>query len=164
MPDKCHRLSLADGEIDITQHPLFGIAEGNVFQTNSLVEDQGLGLGRVSDRALGTEDAVDTLHRSHTSADGISPLTQVLQRIDEAVEDDQIVDEGRGIDAAITVEDERTAIPQHDRNSSCAQELTHGVRQELTAVHADDRPTILFVGRAETLIDKLLRSEGLDDT
>ena len=128
MPDKCHRLPLTNGEIDVTQHPLFGIAEGDMLQTNSLIEDHGLRLGRVSDRALGTEDAIDTLHRAHTSTDGISPLTQVLQRIDEAVEDDQIVDEGRGIDAAITVKDERTAIPQYNCDGGCTEEFAHGVR------------------------------------
>ena len=39
-----------------------------------------------------------------------------------------------------------------------------GVRQELTAIHTDDRLAVLLVGVTEALIDELLRGEGLDDT
>ena len=65
---------------------------------------------------------------------------------------------------AISIEDERAAIPQHDSDGRCTEEFTHGVRQELTAVHTDDRLAVLLVGVTEALIDELLRGEGLDDT
>ena len=38
------------------------------------------------------------------------------------------------------------------------------MRQELTAIHTDDRLAVLLVGVTEALIDELLRGEGLDDT
>ena len=38
------------------------------------------------------------------------------------------------------------------------------MREELTAVHTDDRLAVLLVGVTETLVDELLRGEGLDDT
>ena len=38
------------------------------------------------------------------------------------------------------------------------------MREELTAVHTDDRLAVLLVGVTEALVDELLRGEGLDDT
>ena len=38
------------------------------------------------------------------------------------------------------------------------------MRQELAAIHTDDRLAILLVGVTETLINELFRGEGLDDT
>ena len=38
------------------------------------------------------------------------------------------------------------------------------MREELAAVHTDDRLAVLLVGVTEALVDELLRGEGLDDT
>ena len=114
MSDQSDGLSLADREVHIPQYPLVGIAEGYVLQSDRILEADGLRLHWVDDGTLGLKDAVDTLHRAHTPTDGVGALTELLQWIDQAVEDHQIVDEGRSRDATLLIEDQRAPIPEDD--------------------------------------------------
>ena len=128
MTDESYGLPLTYREIDITQHPLLGVAEGDVSELDRLVEGHRLGVLRILYRTLGSEDTVYTLHRGHPSADRIEALAELLEWIDEAVEDDEVVDEGRGRDRARLGENQRAPVPEDDDDSDRTEEFAHRVR------------------------------------
>ena len=66
------------------------------------------------------EDCVDALERSHTLLDAVASTRQLLERIDDRVENDQIVDEFGSRDATIAREDEIAPIPKENGDDGSA--------------------------------------------
>ena len=159
-----HRLTLLDGEVHMLDHILGVISERHVAILDTLFHvgqfDRLLG---VLDGVHGRENQIDTLHRSQTLLYRVGRLREVLGRIDDAVKDNQVVDERSRVDAARARENERTAIPQHDTDGAGTQELAHGVRQCLPPVDAVGDAIEYIVFGMEPVDHLVLGIKSLDD-
>ena len=147
-------LALGYDEVDVAQHPLLVVAEGHVAELNLVLQPADVyGVALLADVYLGIEYAVDALHAGQTLGDVVAGARELLERVDDGVEDDEVVDECGA----------RAAKPQHDDYHECAQELAHGVGGLLAYLHAGEVVTVAGVGAVETLVHLLLGAEGLDD-
>ena len=122
-----------------------------------------LGMLRLLDIVLGHEDLIHTLHRGHALGDIVTGLGELLQRVDDAVQDDQVIDERRTGDAGI-VKHLYATEPQDDDDHHRAEELTHRVGHLLTDIHTHDIIAVVAVHLVETTVHLLLCVESLDDT
>ena len=116
----------------------------------------------VPDFYLCLQYLVDTVHGGKTLRDVVACLRELLQRVDDAVEHDEIEDDGRTVDASV-VENENTSKPQYDDDEYGAQELTHRMRHLLTDVYSHDVVAIQSIHFCEGYIHLVLCTEGLDD-
>ena len=66
------------------------------------------------------QNEIDPHHRGQPFLYGVSGFGQIFRRIDNAVKNNQIVNERSGIDTARSRQDERAAIPKDDTNGTCA--------------------------------------------
>ena len=82
------------------------------------------------------KNGIDALERGLSFADAVRCPTEVLGGIDDGIEDDEIIDKGRGIDGSMIGEDEQSAEPEDDSDESGAEELGERVREVITAVDA----------------------------
>ena len=112
---------------------------------------------------FGPEDLVHALHRGEALLDGIDGFAEILSWIDDAVENDEVIDKCRGVDGAVVSEDERSAVPEDDDDRGGAEELAHGVGQLLTAVDAVRGAAEGLILCLEALLDLPLGVERLDD-
>ena len=122
-----------------------------------------LGLGLLLYLHFRLEDLVDAFHRGKTLGDIVAGLGEVLQGVDDAIEDDEVVDEGRAADDGIFGQDERAAKPEHDDDHHRAEKLAHRVGHLLADVHLEDVVAIGVVDLGEARVHLVLRTEGLDD-
>ncbi len=97
-----------------------------------------LGGGPFDGLRTGCKDAVDAVERCHASADGIRGLGEVLGRVDDAIEDNKVINESGGIDTAMVAENESSTIPKQDGNHSRAEEFGDRMRKGIFAVEADE--------------------------
>ena len=112
---------------------IIGILEMHIAEDDLLVETvEGYRLCRVVDGIVGTENLINTLHGSEALRYLVTGLGKILERIDNAVEDDHVEDKRRGIDGRMIAEDECAAEPQHNDNDASTKELTDGVSRGLT--------------------------------
>ncbi len=118
---------------------------------------------RFLDGILGLQDEVDAVHRCQSHGNLVGSLRQVLQRIDDAVEDDHEEDEGRCVDEVRLIENQETAKPQYDDDDNGAQELRHGMSGILAQRHGTGVLTELVIDIDEALQHLLLGNESLDD-
>ena len=129
LPDESHGLALWNLHVDVLEHPVrltilslaVVIGKGNVAELNLVFE--GVDVNRVrlvDDFRLCHEYFVDTLHRRQSLRNVVTCLGEVLQWVDDAVEDDEIIDESRSCDDRIGTQDKRSAEPQDDDNHNCA--------------------------------------------
>ena len=112
---------------------------------------------------FGAEDLVHALHRGEALLDGIDGFAEILSWIDDAVENDEVINECRGVDGAVVAEDERSTVPEDDDDRSGAEELTHGVGQLLATVDAVRGAAEGLILCLEALLDLPLGVERLDD-
>ena len=156
-------LALGYDEVDVAQHPLLVVAEGHVAELNLVLQPADVyGVLLLADVYFGIEYPVDALHAGQALGDVVAGARELLERVDDGVEDDEVVDEcGARHDVAAQHHD--AAKPQHDDYHECAQELAHGVGGLLAHLHAGEVVTIAGVGAVETLVHLLLGAEGLDD-
>ena len=134
-------LSRHDVKAYIFKYPVRVIvAEVHVLESeHGLSRGGGLRHGvrflRVADRILCLQYLVYPLHGGHTFLNGVSGFAQLLGRIDDGVEDDHVVNEVRGGDAAGAGENEGASEPQYNSYGCGAEEFAHGVCQGITALY-----------------------------
>ena len=89
-----HGLALLDGEVDVAQNPLLVVLERHVAELYLALEVGYVHrMLRLLDVALGHEYLVHALHRGETLGYVVARLREFFQRIDDAVEYNEIVDE-----------------------------------------------------------------------
>ena len=141
-----------------------GIGEMDVAELDGLTDAfDGHGMLGFVDGILGVEDLVDALHGGETFGDLVAGLRELFHRCDDAVEDDQVEDERRGVDGRLVGEDEGAAEPQDENDDAGAEELTHGMCQGLADGDAAAGVAVLVVDGAEAGEHLVLGDEGLDD-
>ena len=154
-----------DIQIDIEQDlPAVVVAETDIAEADFLAETIQFGrLHGLLDGIVGFEDLVDAFHGCESFRDGVAGLRELFQRVDDAVQDDHVVDEGRRVDGRVVREDERAAEPEDDADHDGAQTLAHRVSRSLAdgdavqfAPHGSRHP-VEAAGHA------FLGIEGLDD-
>ena len=156
-------LALLDDEVYIAQHPLFAVAERHIAELYLVLER--LDILRVLgflDVVLGHQYLVHALHRGQSRRDVVAGLREFLQRVDDAVENHQVIDERTARDGGV-VQHLHAAEPQHDDNHHRAQELAHGVRQLLARVHPEYVVAVFLVHLSELCVHLVLGVECLDD-
>ena len=107
---------------------------------------------RFDDWILSVEDCVDALERSHALLDAIASARKLLERIDDRVEDDKIVDKFGRSDATIAREDEIATIPEENGNDGSAEKFADRVGKEIASVYAIERVADRLVERVETVV------------
>ena len=128
-------LAFRDREADVLQYLAIRlVAEGEVVDLNTLVEDHRFRMLRLEDVRLRIQYRVDTLERRHTPADAVGGFGKVLRGVDDRVEDDEVVDERRGIYRRVIGEDEQSTEPEDDRYQRCAQKLRERMGKVVPAV------------------------------
>ena len=163
LPHQCHRLAFRDRQVDIFQHPLILILEPDIPIGDRLPQGDRLRLLRIEDRPLRLQDLIHTLHRGQPLLDGIDRLAQILGGVDDAIKNHQVIDKGRRVNRAVGTQDQGAAIPQHDRDCGCSQELTHRMRQLLAAINPVGQPAKRLVAPLKPLLNLPLRVKRLDD-
>ena len=109
-------LTFLNNQIDVAQHPLVGIFERHVTELYLMFEAiDMLGVLGLLDIVLGQQNLIHTLHRSQSLGDVIAGLGELFQRIDDAIENDEVVDKGGSADGGI-VQYLDTTEPEHDNN------------------------------------------------
>ena len=158
-------LALWHDEVDVLEHGTpFDVTEADVAQLHLLLEGwQRLRVLGLTDGVLGLENEIDTVHGGEAEGNLIGGLRELLQRVDDAVEDDHVEDEGGGIDEVALAEDEETAEPQHDDDDDGSQELRHGMGGVLADDHRIHATAKLIVDEGEALQHLRLGDEGFDD-
>ena len=92
------------------------VLEPDIPVANTFRQSNRFRILRIVNIAFRLQDLIDAIHRGKPFLNGIRGLAQILRRIDYTVKNHQIVDESRGVDRTVTAQDQRTAIPQHDRD------------------------------------------------
>ena len=150
-------------EVDVSQHPSLVILERNVAELYLVLKgDEGLGMLRFLDGHLRFQYLVYPFHGSQALGNVVAGLGEFLQRIDDAVEYHEVVNE-RGAGDGIVIEHQDSAKPQHDDNHHRAQELAHGVRHLLADIHPHDERAVSVIHPGEAFVHLFLRAESLDD-
>ena len=163
LSDDGYGLALGDDEVDVAQHPLFAVAEGDVAEGYLVAEGvDGMGAEGVLDGVLGQQYLVDALHGGQSLGNVVARLGEVFQGVDDGVEHDHVVDED-GAGECVVVEHEDAAKPEYDDNHDGAQEFGHGVGRGLSDVDAHDVVAVGGVDFVEAAVHLLLGTEGLDD-
>ena len=87
-------LALGYDEVDVAQHPLLVVAEGHVAELNLVLQSADVyGVLLLAYVDFGIEYAVDALHAGQTLGDVVAGSRELLERVDDGVEDDEVVDE-----------------------------------------------------------------------
>ena len=118
-------------------------------------------VGSFGNGAGSGEDAVDALHAGQALWNAVSGFCEVLYRIDDAVKDNHVEDEGGRVDETVVRKDEGAAEHQHHANEHGAKELAHWVGEGLTSIHPGCLAAHCSGDVSETLAHLLLGSEGL---
>ena len=135
LPHQGYGLALLDGEVHVSEHPFLAIAKRHVAQLYLVVETAHMHrMFALPDVALCHEYLVHTLHRRQSLGDVVAGLGKILKRVDDAVENNHVVDE-RGAAQRAAAQHQRAAKPQHDDNHHRAEKFAHGVRHLLAGVH-----------------------------
>ena len=136
-----------------------------MIELDVLVESrQMLRMLLLYNRIISFQNFVYTFHGSQSTRYHVAGFREVLQRIDNAVENNHVINEGRGIDGGIVSENQRTSEPKYDDNQDGSQEFAHGVCQCLADGYAAGSVTILVAAFVEPVNHFLFCREGFDDT
>ena len=164
LADQRYRVSFRNRQVNAFQHPFMLVLEPDIPVANTFRQSNRFRILRIVNIAFRLQDLIDAIHRGKPFLNGIRGLAKILRRIDYTVKNHQVVDESRGVDRTVTAQDQRTAIPQHDRDRGCPQELAHRMRHLLAAVNAVRQPPKRFVAFLKTVLYLRLRIESLDNT
>ena len=141
------------------------ITETDVLKFHLIIQrGKQLRPDRFFNRILRKEYLVDTFHGGESFGYVVSGFGEFLQRIDNAVQYHQVIDERRGIDCSAITENQRSAKPQYDNDNACSQELAHGMRQCLTGSYPIDGIAIFVAALIKTFHHLILGDESFDDT
>ena len=164
-------MSAAHGEV----HPandfgVFALAVGIFVGKTHVIESDIIakcfdvrGMFEFANGILGQENLVDALHRSHPLGNGVRGFGEIFQRLDDAVENHHIKDEGRRINRAVVREDQGAAVPQNEDNQTGAEKFAHRMRRTLPNGHAHIDVAEIISGRVEAALHLFFRAERLDD-
>ena len=147
LPDQCNRLPLRNNKIDMFQHfPLPIITERNILKLDLSVHAmQRKRVYGFLNRILSLQNLIHTFHGSQTFRDVISCFCKILQRINDAIQNNHIENECRSFQRRMLIaQNQHTAKPKHQYNQKRSQELTHRMSQRLTNGH--------FIGRITQFI------------
>ena len=138
LPHECHGLSGTDTDIHIAHNGcVFIISECDIVILHVTLQLRNrLRFLRISDRIDRAQDLIDTFHRGKTFLDSVHCFRQLFGRIDDAIEDHQIVDELRCGYRRRAGNDQRSPEPEYDRYGYRAEKLTHRMGKRLSARHA----------------------------
>ena len=104
-------LSLLYLEADVAQYPLFAVAEGDMAELYLVAELSYMyGVFGFVYGVLGFQHLIDTLHRSESLGYVVCRLRHILERIDDAVEHDEVIYKC-GSGEHLAVKDEYSAHP-----------------------------------------------------
>ena len=163
MSDKGDGLAFEDSEVDIAKYPIVLVFERYIVETDFVVERvDRLGVRGFGNGVLSIENSVDALERSHAFLDAITSARELFERIDNAIENDEIVDKFGSGDATIAREDEVATIPKEDGNYGSAEKFANRVGEKIAGVYAIEGVADSFVERLETLVEFLFCIEGFD--
>jgi len=127
------------------------------------VEDYRFGLDRIIDVRLCHQYLVDTGHRGQSFLYGISRFAQIFCRVDQAIENNQVIDEGSRIDTAVVAQDQRSSVPKDNGYRGCSQKFAHRVCHLLAPVDARNGLAELLIGLFEAMLYLGFRVESLDN-
>ena len=107
LSDQRHGLAFGHLQTDIRQHfAIRLIREMHMVESDGIIEDDRFGVLRIHYIRLRREDRIYTLQGSDTSADAVRGFTEVFGRVDDGIEDDEVIDKRRRIDGSMIAEDE----------------------------------------------------------
>ena len=105
LSDECDGLAFGDLQTDVGQHFAVGVVtEMYMVEGDTLVEGGRCKVYRIfglDDVGLGVEYGIDTLEGGQTTTDTVGRFAEVLGGVDDGVEDDEVIDERRGIDGGV---------------------------------------------------------------
>ena len=102
LSDECDGLAFGDLQTDVGQHFAVGVVtEMYMVEGDLFLKDHRNRLGRLDDVGLGVEYGIDTLEGGQTTTDTVGRFAEVLGGVDDGVEDDEVIDERRGIDGGV---------------------------------------------------------------
>ena len=158
-------LSAFHAEADVAEHGgALVVGEAHVAELYAVFQCiNGDGVGGFADGVYGVENFVHTFHRSHAFRYAVRGFGEVLQRLDDAVEDDHVEDERGGIDGGVVGEDECAAVPEDEHDECGAEELAHGVGRRLAYGHTVRGVAEVVCGAVEAARHLLFGAESLDD-
>ena len=96
--------------------------------------------------------------------DAVASARELFERIDNAIENDEIVDKFGSGDATVAREDEVATIPKEDGNYGCAEKFANRVGEEIASVNAIESVADSFVERLETLVEFFFSIESFYNT
>ena len=160
-------LAFRNNEVDILQHVVeilfLLVSKRDMAELYALLKRcDRLRMFRLFDIVFSHQYLIDTLHRSQSLRDVVACLGKFFQGVDDAVEDDQIINKGGTADGCV-VQHQYSTKPKDNDNHDRAEELTHGMSQLLTGVHPKNVLTIFGVDTIILVVHLLLSIECLDD-
>ena len=166
LPYQCDSLAFGHGQVDMLQY-LAGtvVAEADVLEFHLVIERRKrFRQGRFFNGILRKEYLVDTLHGGKSFGNVVSGFGEFLQRVDNAVQYHQVVNERGGVYSSAVAQNQRAAEPQHDNDDACTQKLAHGMRQCLAGGYPVDSIAVFVAALIETLHHLVFGNEGFNDT
>ena len=149
-------------KVDVAQNPLLPVPERHVAELYAVSERRDAHRFRLLlYGVLSLQYLVYSLHGRQTFRYVIACLGELLQRIDDAVEHHEVVDEHRSAERHV-VKDERATEPQHDDNEQSAEELAHRVGELLACIDPAYLLPVGAVDRVEAAVHLLFGAESLD--
>ncbi len=131
---------------------ILSIREAYIFVLNGMLKSgQRLGRSHLTDIRLCIEYLVDTVQRGQALAHTIACLTQIFGRIDNGIENNEIVNKGSGINRTMVAQNQHTAEPQDDSNQHRTEKLRHRVCQIVAAVDTIESAARIVEQIQETL-------------
>ena len=164
LTNQCHRLPLRDREVDIRQHFALLISERDMVKGDCCLDLlESLRVGRFDYVRLRVEHRINAFQRRQTATNTVRRFAQVFGGVDDGIEDDQIIDEGRSIDGRVVSQDQQSAEPQDDGNERRSEELRQRMREVITAIDAIEGGAGCVDELCEAGTQFILRIESLHD-
>ena len=106
---------LLDGQINSAQDRLALVSETNVVVPDFLLERvEFYWICRFNDGVICLENLVDAFHRSQSFLDIVPSLCECFGRIDDAVKNDEVINEAGGVNGGAFFQNQHAAEPYHD--------------------------------------------------
>ena len=109
------------------------------------------------------ENLVHALYGSHALRDVVTCFREILQRVDDAVENHHVENEGRSVEPRLFTQDDDAAESQYNRDQHGAQEFTHRMGQCLPGGDSSGLLLHRLGHMVETRLHLVLGHESLDD-
>ena len=105
---------------------------------------------------------IHTLHRRQAARNHIACFREIFQRVDDAVQDNHVIDKGRSIYRRVIAQYQRTAEPQYENYQHRAQKLTHRVSHRLAGRYAARSVAVFIAALVEAVNHLFFGGKGFD--